>query len=433
VFFDGILEKLVSGTAAGIVVQASAALIALALSLLLTNVLSLEAFGAYSNALAWIQILVVFASFGFPSLLVKEFAIARPSKSVGLYIRSLKFVFFAGVALSFTSLLVSSWVYTSEHQSQLIDTLWLAMPLVVLLTIMELSQAVLRGCSRIVEGQIARPLLLPIFMLGMSYCFHHLYMPLNAEIATVLYVLSAVLALVFSGMKARKYLVSGPDFAFDFREKKRAALHFFSVRGIDILISRADFILLGFLAGAKAVAIYAVADRIAVAVGIVRSAMNVPLQPMIAKSKANGKEERLKQIANLGATVSFVPSLFAAGVAALWGREILSFFGEEYVQAYWPLVVLSGCRLVSGFFGLVINLLTMTGHERSASHAKGLALLVNVILNLILIPQYGVLGAAIATLASFLTWNVFGALAVYRFLGLNSTLLNPYVLKRLIK
>ena len=67
-------------------------------------------------------------------------------------------------------------------------------------------------------------------------------------------------------------------------------------------------------------------------------------------------------------------------------------------------------------------LMTMTGQHREAARIFFAALVLNVILNLVLIPSFGAAGAASATAISKLAWNV--ALTAYTivFLGLNPTL-----------
>ena len=82
---------------------------------------------------------------------------------------------------------------------------------------------------------------------------------------------------------------------------------------------------------------------------------------------------------------SGVAPFVAAGKAA---------FGAEYSAAYLPLVILSIGQLVNAGTGSVAYLLNMSGHEQDTMRVYFVAALVNAVLNFILVPKYGMFGAA---------------------------------------
>ena len=71
-----------------------------------------------------------------------------------------------------------------------------------------------------------------------------------------------------------------------------------------------------------------------------------------------------------------------------------------------PLILLCAGQSVSAFFGSVGNLLSMSGREWIALCGLLVSTAVNVFLNWLLIPEYGIEGAAVATGISIATWNV---------------------------
>ena len=86
-------------------------------------------------------------------------------------------------------------------------------------------------------------------------------------------------------------------------------------------------------------------------------------------------------------------------------------------------MILSIAQLVNGFFGIVWPLLVMTGHERNGVYGLLAASLLNVPLNALLIPPYGVVGAAIATGISIIVWNLLFWFTVHRKLGIDGSIL----------
>jgi len=105
----------------------------------------------------------------------------------------------------------------------------------------------------------------------------------------------------------------------------------------------------------------------------------------------------------------------------LFGRFFLRvFFGPDSVAAYLPLLIMLVGQMVNSLVGGVAFLLNMTGHEKQTMWSTCISLIFSLLLNLILIPSYGIVGSAIATSFS----QVIAQFAMWRFvkkqLGINS-------------
>jgi len=115
----------------------------------------------------------------------------------------------------------------------------------------------------------------------------------------------------------------------------------------------------------------------------------------------------------------------------IWGEPILRLvFGEEYVSAYSALVILSIANIFHAGFGILGPLLNMAGYEKVTAKGIAFAALCNVVLNFIFIPIYGVVGAALATGASLIVWNVVLWWAVIKNIGIDPSALNMTLGKR---
>jgi O-antigen/teichoic acid export membrane protein len=87
-------------------------------------------------------------------------------------------------------------------------------------------------------------------------------------------------------------------------------------------------------------------------------------------------------------------------------------------------------RIANAAFGSVGFLLTMTGHERDAMYIFAAASVISVVLNLTLIPSYGLLGAAIATTIVTIIWNSLMFVRAKRLTGIDPTLFHGIKLKK---
>ena len=91
-----------------------------------------------------------------------------------------------------------------------------------------------------------------------------------------------------------------------------------------------------------------------------------------------------------------------------------SIFGNEYEGSLRPLILLSIGQLINAIMGPVGFLLSMTGNEKIVTQIFGLTACLNILMNLLFIPLFGIQGAAVATMISVIIWNV-----VLRQLALN--------------
>ncbi len=81
----------------------------------------------------------------------------------------------------------------------------------------------------------------------------------------------------------------------------------------------------------------------------------------------------------------------------LFSQPILSLFGSDFTEASWSLKILVTGQMINALCGSVAILMIMTGHQKKSLPVVVCSALINVVLNAILIPSFGIAGAAIAT------------------------------------
>lgn len=163
---------------------------------------------------------------------------------------------------------------------------------------------------------------------------------------------------------------------------------------------RLDFILLTLLTGPAVLGIYAVASKFAELIRILGMALTYVSYPKFAKetrSRAIENARRLIPKAGLLTAGAFVPLWLLAGLV------IPAFYGPEFSSAVSPArIVLIGLAF-EGVAGVVTGLLYGIGRPGLNSWAMGAGLAVTVMLDLLLIPPFGAVGAAIASAVAYST------------------------------
>lgn len=214
------------------------------------------------------------------------------------------------------------------------------------------------------------------------------------------------------------------------REWLRALVPLMLVSAMYTVNSRTDQAMIGAMVGSGAVGIYAAAVRVADVVIFFIVAINAMLGPTVAGLYARRDQEGLQRIVTM--TARWIGGLSIPAAVVLYGLSgrILSLFGPEFPAGAWALRWLCCGQVVNACAGSVALLLTTTGHERDALKGITLGAVVNVAGNAVMIPRYGINGAAVATAFSTVVWNVGLGILVYRRLGINPTMFGRLSIKR---
>ncbi len=168
-----------------------------------------------------------------------------------------------------------------------------------------------------------------------------------------------------------------------------------------VLLFRVDVYLVRYFLGAAATGVYSIAIVLA---EMLQKIPNVAGTVLFSKIVAQEGEERDRLTARVSRSI-FVLTLIAAGGVALVGSWLIPWlFDPRYEGAYVPLLyMLPG--VVAMASGSVINTnLWVQGYPPQAVIAPIAAVCTNVVLNLLLIPRFGLIGAGVATSVAYTLW-----------------------------
>ncbi len=195
------------------------------------------------------------------------------------------------------------------------------------------------------------------------------------------------------------------------------------VASLGALNARVDTILLGYFESSSAVGFYAVASRVAGCVLLIFYAMNQTLSGEFSRLETAERREELRRTAQSGQWVVLAVATPVALLLFSTRGIYLSWFGPGFETASVALAMLIGGRLAATGTGLSGYLLMMTGHERVVALVEAGGILLNALLNVVLIPHYGLKGAAISTAGSFILSGAIQAYVVSRRLGFDPSII----------
>lgn len=167
---------------------------------------------------------------------------------------------------------------------------------------------------------------------------------------------------------------------------------------LTLSVTWTDRLFVGYLMAGEAVGIYHAASQLPMALATVLGGFNAIFGPMAADLHLRRQEERLRALYRTATRWGVLVALPVLAIVIATPRELLqAVFGPAYAQGAKVLLWLGLGQAVNVATGGVGFLLMMTGRERLWLRWTAVGLALNVPLNLLLIPRWGVAGAAVAT------------------------------------
>ena len=408
----------------------------LLMAVVLARVMGVKNFGTYVFCLSIAQILTVPAMLGGQQLLVREVAAYQTRGYFhllrGLLRRIRQASFLTSIILALASAGISTWVYRgSPMQFPFV----VAMALVPLYSIIQLQNAALRGLKHVLLGQTAQTLrpVLVISLVGLIFWVTG--QRLEAEVALSAQLVSnAALVVVTYVFLQRLLPIKAKTVTPEYETLRwgKSMLPFVFIGGMQILNKQMSVVLLGVLQNPEVVGLYRVAQRGAELVPFGLVAVNMVIAPTVSELFVKGEKARLQRLISKSAIMILAFALPVTLVLIIGGKWLIVLvFGPEYSFAYKPLVILCLGELINAGMGSVGIILNMAGLERVTARGLAISAVASVVLNVSLIPFFGVMGAAIASSSSMVIWNIFLLVCLYKETGLVSTVLPARLMRRL--
>lgn len=415
---------LLASSSTTLFIQLMAMLLGFFSSWLVSRWLGASGWGLFSYIFSWITILSGLTLLGWDMLLLKQTPVLlQKSKQNTLYtilfyaiwiclIAGIVCIFLVQTILSatwFIELLPPKALLSNYNNRQLFI---LATFIIPIIGFIKLYEALLRGFKKITLSQLPIFSVRPVVFLSMiTYLYFSTEaLSINQLIITnlVAFLTAFIVSIGLLPAIRHQMIVQFSWQLFNVEKIKRyvqPAAVFWGISVVSLINVKTDIIMLGFFADEASVGVYDIAAKLSEILKILLVVVNLSLSPLIAQWHIQNKKQQLQQTITRSIRIVFWVSLPLAIIYVLFGTNILQTWGSEFTAAYPCLLILGAAQLVNIGTGSVANILNMTGLEQWVFRAGILSTLLNILLNLLLVPQIGITGAAIATATSVITWN----------------------------
>lgn len=180
-----------------------------------------------------------------------------------------------------------------------------------------------------------------------------------------------------------------------------------ATRGANVLDKKVDSVLLGVLVNVTAVGYYTVAKQVADFIAMPASSFGYTLSPEIGKQKSDRRVDRAARLYERSlkyVLLVYVPAV--VGLVVVAEPMIRYVFGPDYLPAVPVVQVFAGFVLVNAVNKITSDALDFLGRASVRAVVKSVMAVANFGLNLLLIPPFGAVGAAAATVITYTVYTL---------------------------
>jgi O-antigen/teichoic acid export membrane protein len=185
------------------------------------------------------------------------------------------------------------------------------------------------------------------------------------------------------------------------------SLPMFMTATITFVIGQTGVIMLGIYRPEAEVGYYSAAVKLATLTGFVLQAVFSMAGPKFSELYHANKIDELFHVARKSAKLIFWTTAPILVFLIVLGKPVISLlFGADFTVAYLAMVILALGQFVNSISGATGLFMNMTGNQNIFRNIVLVAALLNIALNFLLTPTYGLYGAATAGMISLVSWNL---------------------------
>ena len=403
-----------AGAALTMAIRVASAGLAFLTQVLLARWLGAFEFGVFTYVWVWVNVLGTLAVMGFSTSAVRFLNEYAKPAAAGLargFLRFGRAVSFGAGALVMLAGLFILWRFPGLADDHYLRPMMIGLLALPAFALTDFHDGTGRARQWIglafIPPYILRPLLILVFTGWALWLGGERQATLAA---TALVAATWITALVQFALQQRRFAgeTAGALPRYDVGHWLWVSLPLLLMESFTLLMMNIDILLLELFVTPEGIARYFAAARTMSFVAFIHFAVSAVAMRRFALAFADHDATRARRQLDRFRGWMLWPSLALTGLLLVAGPFILSLFGPGFATAWPVMAALAAGYLARALAGPVEALLVVSGRQKATAAVTGLTAALNIALNLMLIPRYGLLGAGLATGVSF----VFQALAL---------------------
>lgn len=381
--------------------------------LLYPHILNPDQYGLTRVLISASLICSQFAHLGFHNLILRYFPFFKQSgqKDHGLLFWALLvpfigFLLFTGLFFIFDDYLIQFYL---ERSQLFVDYYLWVLPLTLFILYFEVLNNYLRSLRDSTTGSFVNEIVQRIFaILFLALYFFELISFSQFVTLFVLSYASQPLFILIQIWRKSEFKII-PNFNI----LKKPLVHgmanytLFSLLGglTTVLVWNIDVIMLGSMAGLENTAIYAIAFYIGSVIAVPQRSIEKIAGPLLSDFIKNKKWPEVASIYRKTSINQLIPGLLIFGLIWINIEPFLMLLPEVYSQGKWVIFIIGIGKLIEVITGSNGIILLNSKHYRVSFYTNIVLVVITITANYLLIPIYGIIGAAIASALALLVYN----------------------------
>ena len=386
-----------------------------AISLFLTNILisryyGLETLGIFTLIFMLMMIATTISRIGLDIFVVRVIpSLENKNREISLFLKEVFKIITIGSIIVSIFIFISSDIINKEL-FQSIDASNYIMGLVLIIlpfTFFNIMPEIFRGFHDIKIYSFFRNLsqnLTMTILLGIAVLSGLKYSPIYTLYITITIITIAMGVVLYKFLKERNI-----DITIDGKYSDKILIHsypMFLTSSVMFLMASVDIFMIGHYLDEYQVGVYNICVNLSMIVTFIPMAIGGFISPKIAQAYAKGDTLAIKKLFSNSMKLITISTIPIFGILYSYPDFFLSIFGKGAMVATTTLLIVNIGFLSEAMTGPVGFILNMTDNQHLFMKILIIALVINVLLNALLIPIYGINGAATALLSSMLFWTI---------------------------
>jgi len=387
------IQRVVKNVLSLLTTQIILAILSLVLSIFIARFLGDVAFGKYSFANAFPIIFLIFLDFGFETLLIRD--VARDKSLAGKYLTNILVFKVLLIPFVFSFIVISINIMGYPESTK--NLVYLISLYIIFLSLSAAFKVTFRAYEKM-EYDAGISTFFTIIRTGLGILFLFLGYGL-IEIGWI-FVLSTFIEFIISYLICRKKFVK-PKLEFDFsflRKSFKNALPLGIFTVFSFIFVRIDTVMLSYMKGDAVVGWYNAAYSLVLGFTPIPQLFMMSLLPLLSYSYISSRkslqityEKSFKYLFFLGLPIS-------VGIFMLSKNFIILFYGDEFINSIDALKILTWDVILKFLYICAGYILISTDNQKKMATLVVFSALLNIVLNLFLIPSFSYIGSGVATL-----------------------------------
>jgi O-antigen/teichoic acid export membrane protein len=311
--------------------------------------------------------------------------------------------------------------------------LYIALACVPMYAMTDVQDGIGRGKAWIALALLPPYVMRPLILLATMIAAHELGLPMDAKTAATAAIVAtwttAITQLLLINRRAAATTPSGPR-AYDLTGWLKTSAPLLVIGACEIIMQTADVLIVSRYMSPVDVGIYFAAAKTMSLVLFVHYAVGSAAANRFATLHARGDTAALQPLVADAVRWTFWPSLVAAVVLLAFGWPLLHLFGPGFTAGYPVMFILVLGFLYRAAMGPSEFLLNMMGQQKLCAAVLATTAVLNVSLNFVLVPRYGLLGGATATTLALVFAATMNNLIARRRLGIKLSIASHWLAGR---